>query len=445
MGEATQDEQGFDAIVVGTGPGGATVARELARRGARVLVLERGSDAPVRGTLAQAVRWLGMPGESLLLTTGGLPITRGVTLGGSSVFYYATAYEPPLADFDRLGIDLRPALAETRAELPIGPLGDRLMGPMSRRIMGSARALGLDWNPLDKLIDQQHCRTECWRCGYGCPYGAKWTTRLYVEDAVAHGAVLRADARVHRVLVRDGAAYGVEYTAGGAVRRALARQVILSAGGIGTPEILRKSGVEGVGKAFFIDPLIAVFGFVDDASGGPGPGGTRRVAGREVPMSAGVRLASEGYVMTDMTLPPALFRAMALARGRLWRLGQHDRALTIMVKIKDDLGGSIAPSGRIRKPLTAADRAKLDHGYAQARAILAGAGASGIFRSNVLAAHPGGTAKIGETVDVNLQTRLANLYVCDCSVIPEAWGLPPTLTLICLAKRLAGALAAGER
>ena len=35
-----------------------------------------------------------------------------------------------------------------------------------------------------------------------------------------------------------------------------------------------------------------------------------------------------------------------------------------------------------------------------------------------------------------------NLYVCDCSVIPEAWGLPPTMTLVGLGKRLAKHLAA---
>ena len=31
----------FDAVVVGSGPGGASVARELSRRGQEVLILER--------------------------------------------------------------------------------------------------------------------------------------------------------------------------------------------------------------------------------------------------------------------------------------------------------------------------------------------------------------------------------------------------------------------
>ena len=49
-----------------------------------------------------------------------------------------------------------------------------------------------------------------------------------------------------------------------------------------------------------------------------------------------------------------------------------------------------------------------------------------------------GTVKLGEFVDADLGTRYDNLYVCDCSVIPVAWGLPPTLTLLALGDRLEG-------
>jgi len=40
-------------------------------------------------------------------------------------------------------------------------------------------------------------------------------------------------------------------------------------------------------------------------------------------------------------------------------------------------------------------------------------------------------------VDANLATEVDGLSVCDASVIPEAWGLPPTLTILALARRLA--------
>nr|WP_269750846.1 GMC oxidoreductase [Desulfosalsimonas propionicica] len=83
------------------------------------------------------------------------------------------------------------------------------------------------------------------------------------------------------------------------------------------------------------------------------------------------------------------------------------------------------------------DRRKLLHGYDRAKHILKNAGAKNIFKSWYIAAHPGGTVKVGDIIDANLETEYENLYVCDCSVIPEAWGLPPTFTLISLGKRLA--------
>jgi choline dehydrogenase-like flavoprotein len=77
------------------------------------------------------------------------------------------------------------------------------------------------------------------------------------------------------------------------------------------------------------------------------------------------------------------------------------------------------------------------HGYERAKKILKNAGARHIYKSWYIAAHPGGTAKIQDIVDTNLKTEYDNLFVCDCSVIPESFGLPPTLTLIGLGKRLA--------
>ena len=51
--------------------------------------------------------------------------------------------------------------------------------------------------------------------------------------------------------------------------------------------------------------------------------------------------------------------------------------------------------------------------------------------------HPGGTARVGKLVDANLETPIQNLYCCDTSVLPEALGRPPVLTIVVLGKRLA--------
>ena len=58
----------FDVIVVGSGPGGATVAREMSRKGNSVLILEWGDNDPVKGTVTQMVPRALVPGKSMLLT-----------------------------------------------------------------------------------------------------------------------------------------------------------------------------------------------------------------------------------------------------------------------------------------------------------------------------------------------------------------------------------------
>ncbi len=418
-----------DAIVVGSGPGGASVARELARRGKRVLILEQGSAAPLLGTLGQMAGIAAVPGRGLFVQRDASLLVQGINAGGSSSVNFATAADPPAALFGAHGIDLGAALAALRAELPIGPLPDNLVGPMATRIMDGARALGLDWRKLEKMIRPQICRSGCWRCAYGCPFGAKWTARDFIDDAVAHGALLRDEARVTRAIVDGGRAVGVEYTRHGERLRAMAGIVVLADSGIGSPRLLHASGLWPSSSPFFSDPVVAVMGSVDGLDGGA-----------EVPMAAGMRLDDEGISLADLTLPAPMYQGFTAQVGRLDRLLAHRRTLSLMVKIGDEIGGGVGPRWA-DKTLRPSDRKKLAAGVGIARDILKACGARHVFKSWHFAAHPGGSVRIGDGVDSDLRTATPNLYVCDASVIPEAWGLPPTLTLLCLGKRLGQHLA----
>jgi choline dehydrogenase-like flavoprotein len=423
----------FDVIVVGTGPGGASVARELAANGAKVAMLEQGSAAPIKGTLGQMAAIAAVPGKGAFIHRDASLLVRAITLGGTSTINFATAAPPPAAMFAVHGIDLEPALAELRAELPMAPLPDSLVGPMAARIMQAARALSLDWRKLDKMIRPEACRRGCWRCVTGCPFGAKWTARDFVDEARRHGAVLHERARVERVLVEDGRAVGVEVQIEGVTRQLRAGRVVLAAGGIGSPRLLRASSLLVGPRPFFSDPVVAVMGSVDDLDGNE-PGGA------EVPMAAGASWHADGIALADLTLPQAMYQAFALQAGRVDRLLAHRRTLSIMVKIRDGIGGRIGQRW-VDKTLQPADRDKFAKGIETARGILAQAGARQVFASHHFAAHPGGSLRIGEQVDGGLQTATPGLYVCDASVIPEPWGLPPTLTLLALGKRLGKQLA----
>ena len=76
----------FDAVIVGSGPGGGTVARELSRQGKKVLVLERGKDPKIKGTLFQT-----LPLFEQFKTTGKVTIQTQSVAGGATFSFCAVA------------------------------------------------------------------------------------------------------------------------------------------------------------------------------------------------------------------------------------------------------------------------------------------------------------------------------------------------------------------
>jgi choline dehydrogenase-like flavoprotein len=424
MDSRTQDK---DVIVVGSGPGGATVAKELSLKNKKVLILEWGDKNPLNGSFLQGARTILVPGRSMLFTRQFLVLVRSITTGGSTVNYYATSFPVPFDMLKSYGIDVSNEVNELRKELPIAPLKNELVGPMSRRLMDSAQSLGYNWKKLDKFMYQDKWEPRFAFSHYGDPHRVKWSARMYVEEALANGADIINHTKVIKVLLESKKAVGVEFEKGNKKHQAFAPKIVISAGGIGTPVILRASGIKRAGYNFFFDPLIGVRGTVNDID----------VPTSEIPMTAGVHIEDEGYMMTDMAHPFAINAIFAAGVLRFHKSFSRGKTLQIMVKAKDDLGGRLTDSGGVRKILDKKEKQKLRNGFERAKKILKNAGAKDIFKTQYLAAHPGGTVKVGDLVDSNLMTQYDNLFVCDCSVIPEAWGMPPTTTIIGLGKRLA--------
>ena len=69
---------------------------------------------------------------------------------------------------------------------------------------------------------------------------------------------------------------------------------------------------------------------------------------------------------------------------------------------------------------------------------------NGIAVTPIRLAHQGGTARIGDVVNENLESEIKNLFCCDASVIPETLDVPVVLTVIGLS-RTAGRLLQNKR
>lgn len=418
-----------DAVIVGSGPGGSTVAKQLSKAGKKVVLLEKGRDLKMIGNHFSALLYADKMGLSF--TEEGLNIVRAMITGGSTILYCGSATPPPAWFKSTYNIDLQKYTDETIDELHLKPLPDEVVGQAALRIMESANELGYEFEKFNKFIDPEKCRMRCGgTCMLGCPYGAKWSAREYIRDMQESGGELIIRADVQHVLVEDGVATGVLAVTPKSTLEVKADIVVISAGGIGTPTILQKSGLHEAGIGMFIDPLVFVSGISRFEGNTLGP-----------PMAVGsYKLLDEGILLSDLIDPWGMWLMMALLKNptKLHHFFHYRQMLSLMVKIGDERKGFISMDGRVSKPMSERDRYRLNRGAAIAREILIKAGArpESIIVGPVRGAHPGATARIGDVVDTNLETKIKNLFVSDASVIPDALDRPVVLTLISLAKRL---------
>ena len=98
--------------------------------------------------------------------------------------------------------------------------------------------------------------------------------------------------------------------------------------------------------------------------------------------------------------------------------------------------GAMETPRLLKKGVTNRDATIISEGASIAGTILeeAGADPSTFVSTRLRGAHPGGTAKIGISVNKKLETEISGLSVADASVLPAAPGAPPVLTIVALAK-----------
>ncbi len=192
-------------VVVGSGAGGASVALELATRGRRVTVLERGVSPTGFGTFAHAARFydaaplVNLPRRS----REGVILWRALTRGGSTVAACGNLNRALGAELAVHGIDLDDDLTAAEVEFGVAPWAVDRLSPGGRLLMQAAEGVGTPLRPMPKAIDPNLC-LGCGLCVLGCATGAKWTAAGMLDQAVELGAEVVTGMEVTDVVVRPG-------------------------------------------------------------------------------------------------------------------------------------------------------------------------------------------------------------------------------------------------
>lgn len=393
-------------VVIGTGAGGSTIAKELAKNNIDVTIIEKGELIESKDA-----------GKHYIANENDFDLLRTSCVGGSTIVSGANAIRILEKELKEFGIDLSEEFEELEKELNIHTLDDNHVGEGTKKIIKACESLKIPIELMPKFIDESKCK-PCGSCFFGCPRNAKWSGKEYTEEAIKHGAKLIANTELINLVIKDNKIKGIKIKdlKTNEIKIIQDDLVILSAGAIDSAKLLKKAGIKA-GENFFMDTFVTVGGVLKDIN-----------FKNEVQMNALVR--SEHFILSPH------YSTILYDNLKDEDIDKKD-IIGIMVKIPDENTGFLK-NDKIIKTNTERDVQYLVEGSMCASAILieCGVDVKTLVSTNPRGAHPAGTAAIGKVVDKNLKTEIEGLFLADASVLPVATGKPPILTIMALSKRL---------
>jgi choline dehydrogenase-like flavoprotein len=278
-----------DVCVVGSGAGGGVIAGTLASQGKQVAVMEMG-DYFNESDFNQLELWayenLYHGGGLHPTADGQVILMAGQNLGGGTTVNWTNSLRTPdhvraewAQEHGLEGVDRPEYDRHFDAVMERIQVNDRCSdynGP-HLRMEEACDKLGYHFQRVARNTDPEtYDAGNAGFIGYGDQSGSKQgTLKTYLQDAADAGAQFVTRCRADRILVENGRAAGVEGTyedVQGTRSRVIVRApaVVIAAGALESPAILLRSGIGGpaVGDYLRLHPATAVLGLYDEAQKG---------------------------------------------------------------------------------------------------------------------------------------------------------------------------------
>lgn len=481
-----------DVLVIGSGAGGGVVAGELSEAGYDVMVVEKGNyyaEADFTGNELDATETMFEKYGSLTTHDTAMVVLAGKVLGGGTTVNWNASFRTPdnvLSEWaNTYGIKdantqtWQDSLDSVHTRSNVSCDESQLNGNNAVLERGLVK-LGYHMETIPRNV--KGCE-DCGFCNYGCSFGAKQgTLKTYLQDAYERGSRIVVQATVKRVMHENCVATGAIIEAIDAnetvhLITVRAKIIVVSAGSIHTPAILKRSGLDNpnIGEHLHLHPTSLVFSLFED----------NIVPWQGVPMSRVSKefsnLDGQGYGFAIECAPahPGLTAATIPwlnAKDHKDFMRHMNKMANVLAITRDYHGGSIKLDNygepQIHYQLHDYDKAHLQRGILEAAKVHFAAGAKEIYAPHatsytykndgndghfvrwlrqvedaglkpnafpLFSAHQMSSARMagspqqgackptGETWDID------NLFVADGSSLPTATGVNPMMSIMATA------------
>ncbi len=473
----------IDVAVIGSGAGGGVAAGVISESSRKVSIFEKSKEmVEAKSSVSEGEAYSQLYEASGLAQArgSGALLLAGSTLGGGTTINWTTSFEPPpliRKEWEKISKTSN-TFTSNEFSQSIKEVMDRINVNLSSnktprkemKLKEGLELIGIETKEMARNV--KGCDgAECGFCGFGCINEKKQSTKeTWIKDAQKNGANIYSEFEIDSINIEKGRARSLNVVIKNQKKILPINDVILAAGALNTPNILRKSGYRNkhLGNNLKLHPVSGVIAEFDEAQN-PWMGSMQGIYSDQFLY----RKENYGYIIEGLPLHPGLFVPFFSSIFEIEKnkfLDSYPNWSGAIVLTSDSGGGKVRynQKGPVwHYKLNKLDNENLLHGLISVCRAYEAAGAKKIaisscpnylwtrnsnesfekflgkiesiknqpYRLAIGSAHQMGSAKIGVdekngVCDENGKVHgLDNVYVVDSSTFPRCSGVNPMVSI----------------
>ena len=307
----------IDVAIIGSGAGGGVAAGIISKSSRKVSIFEKSKELiEAKSSISEGEAYSELYESSGLAQArgSGAILLAGSTLGGGTTINWTTSFEPPSIirkEWEKLSKtsntftsdEFTNSIKEVTTRINVNSSSNKT--PLKEmKLKEGLEQINIETKEMARNV--KGCNgTECGFCGFGCINKYKQSTKeTWIKDAQKNGTNIYTELEIDSINIKKGRALSLNVLVDNQKKILPVNDVVLAAGALNTPNILRKSGYRNkhLGNNLKLHPVSGVIAEFEEVQN-PWMGSMQGIYSDQFLY----RKENYGYIIEGLPLHPGLF------------------------------------------------------------------------------------------------------------------------------------------